>query len=91
MDGIQRSPVELQREKDDQEALDHPVKIDGHSLKLRDVFPDAYAAREFRTKLRLLNSKAGGEPDGEAPGIEDQLFKPRKNTQEKNPVGMDGE
>lgn len=79
------------RKQDDEEALNHPVTVDGHSLKLRDIFPDAYAARDFRVKLKLLNSKASGEPDGE--GLDEMLFKPKKkpDPQEKNPVGMDGE
>lgn len=75
------------------EPLKHPVKVNGHSLTLGDIFPDESTARDFRTKLKLLDSKASGEPDGDAPPVEDQLFKPKKkmDPQEKNPVGMDGE
>ena len=83
---------EAQRKKEDAMALDHPVTVDGHKLKLRDIFPEAHQARDFKVKLRLLNSKAGGEPDGspKAPktkeDIADELFDPVRN-----PVGMDGE
>lgn len=98
---MQQNEMDKKRMQDEEEALNHPVTIDGHKLKLRDVFPDAYAAKEFRTKLKLLNSRASGEPDAEGldmlqkskkdqEDISNDLFGPRRK-QEKNPVGMDGE
>lgn len=74
MQEAQISPMEAQRQKEDEEALNHEVNVDGHRLKLRDIFPDAYAARDFRSKLVLLNSKAGGEPDvGPEPESQDEM------------------
>jgi len=94
MDTLAMNEMDKKRQQEDEEVLNHPVNIDGHKLTLRDVFPDAYAARDFRTKLKLLNSRASGEPDsGPAPKVEelqDSLFGPKRK-QEKNPVGMDGE
>jgi hypothetical protein len=102
MDMSMKSEADIQREKDDNDALETMVNIDGHKLKLRDVFPDAYAAREFRTKLKLLRSRASGEPDGmddkmqeevikkTAEDLDDELFG-AKRKQEKNPIGMNGE
>lgn len=93
--------AEAKRRQDEEDALNHPVNIDGHKLTLRDIFGDAYAAKEFRTKLKLLNSKASGEPDGMDPQMEKQVKKKKTQEQisdelfgpgtEKNPVGMDGE
>lgn len=77
MEMMEKSPGEIQREKEDNEALDTEVNVDGHKLKLRDMFSDAYQARDFKLKLKLLRSKAGGEPD-QGPtkeDLENMMFK----------------
>ena len=72
------STMDMQRQKDDEEALEHQVTVDGHKLKLRDIFSDAYGAKEFRTKLKLLHSKSSGEPDMEGPEFYKSVEEDRK-------------
>lgn len=49
----------------DEDVFGHPVNINGHSLKLGDLFSEHNHAREFKSKLALLGSKPG-EPKKDA-------------------------
>lgn len=53
---------EMENQKEQDEALlNTEFTLNGVKLRLRDMFPDAWAARDFNTKLNLLNKSKGGK------------------------------
>ena len=55
------SPEDEARKAEDAAMLESEVTLNGVTLKLKDMFPDAWAARDFYTKLKLLNKAKGGK------------------------------
>lgn len=47
----------------------HPVEINGKKLKIGDLYPEHYAAKEFHGKLKLLEKGAQGGKDMKAGGL----------------------
>jgi hypothetical protein len=81
--GAREDEMAKQR-REEKESHDHPVSVNGHKLKVGDLYSSHYDRKEFISKLKLLDAGAGGktEPDRQGPAdneededtIEDQLF-----------------
>lgn len=84
---------EADRKRKEAEVMNTEVNIDGNKLKLSDMFPDHYAAKDFHTKLKLLHAgqnggsnQTEGEPDDaglsimqkEKQELDDALFTGKK-------------
>lgn len=52
---------EAQRLKDEEIMMNTEVSINGTTLKLKQMFPDCWAAKDFYSKLTLLNAAKGGK------------------------------
>lgn len=52
---------EAERIKQDEIMMNTEVEINGTKLKLKDMFADSWAAKDFYTKLNLLNKCKGGK------------------------------
>ena len=52
---------EAKRMKEEDEAMNMTVEVNGATLKVKDLFPDYWAAKDFVSKLRLLNASKGGK------------------------------
>lgn len=52
---------EAERIKQDEIMMNTDVEVNGVKLKLKDMFSDAWGARDFYTKLNLLNKSKGGK------------------------------
>ena len=49
------------REAEEKAMMERPFELNGVKLKIKDMFPDCWAAKEFVTKLNLLEKSAGGK------------------------------
>lgn len=52
---------EADRKAQDEAMMNQEVTLNGVTLKVKDLFADAWAARDFVTKLNLLNKCKGGK------------------------------
>lgn len=72
--------------KEEKESHNHPVSVNGHKLKVGDLYSSHYDRKEFISKLKLLNAGSGkdksdktgpednDEPDDDKDSVEDMLF-----------------
>lgn len=49
------------RKEEEAAMMERPFELNGVKLKIKDMFPDCWAAKEFVTKLNLLEKSAGGK------------------------------
>ena len=52
---------EAERKAEEDKMMNTEITLNGVKLKLKDMFPDYWAAKDFYTKLNLLNKSKGGK------------------------------
>ena len=52
---------EAKRKAEEDAMMNTEITLNGVKLKLKDMFPDYWAAKDFYTKLNLLNKSKGGK------------------------------
>lgn len=52
---------EAERKLEEDKMMNTEIELNGVKLKLKDMFPDCWAAKDFYTKLNLLNKSVGGK------------------------------
>lgn len=71
-----------ERQAEEKKALETPISIDGVALKVKDLFPDYWAAKEFLSKLNLIKKVQGGS-GVDVDKIETELFSNGKEMEDE--------
>lgn len=53
--------MEAERKAKEEADMNREMTLNGVKLKIKDMFPDAWAAREFIAKLNILEKSKGGK------------------------------
>lgn len=52
---------EAKRQAEEEATMNREFSVNGVALKIKDMFPDCWAARDFVSKLNLIEKSAGGK------------------------------
>ena len=53
--------AEAKRKAEEDVMMNTEITLNGVKLRLKDMFPDSWAAKDFYIKLNLLNKSKGGK------------------------------
>lgn len=53
--------ADAKRKAEEETMMNTEITLNGVKLRLKDMFPDCWAAKDFYTKLNLLNKSKGGK------------------------------